>query len=197
VAKVVQNFNQEQVHVRSDPLPDTDTGHIYDDRTFNTPTYTIHLRRDLSRQEIEDLYQRYGLDGATVAPKRLEFHYGRSPTEPGGIEQWEQSVHQLIQSLGGNAEKIKSGTARLGIYGRGDWAIPYRDIEGELRPGPPADNPAARRVWSRTSAWRPNGLTSVPPPGWLLPGFSRPRGGDGCGSYSSAHSTPPAGILMA
>jgi hypothetical protein len=70
-------------------------------------------------------------------------YHARDPADAGTVE---QSARGFLQSLGGEVAGVFARTERLGICGVGDWAIPYRDIDSELRPGPPDDNPTASRV---------------------------------------------------
>ena len=61
LAQFANNFNQEQVHVRTAPDPDTAISFVYPDGSFNTASVRFNLKKPLTRQEVEEVINYSGL----------------------------------------------------------------------------------------------------------------------------------------
>ncbi|MEI7688078.1 MAG: hypothetical protein WCL32_23980, partial [Planctomycetota bacterium] len=133
-----------QVHIRGDVDRGTKAGHIYPDRSFNTPVLKFSLDRPLSQKDTQKIIDKFGLPGLTIGPESFEVYYAEDPRDRGKLDKFRESIKRL-QSSQGNVREAVRGTHRLWMYGQGDGAIPYEEVEGELRTGSTKQNPSARR----------------------------------------------------
>lgn len=149
LAKFAGNFDQEQVHVRAGAEPGTQEGHDYGDGSYNTLAYRIKLKKPMQRAEVEHVIQQSGLFGMNASDEHLEAYYVGDPADAEAIRQFRQSARSATDAVGENAAGVTAGAQRLWVYGRGTGAIPYRDIEGDVRAAQPESNAAARRIAAR------------------------------------------------
>ena len=121
----------------------------YEDRSYNTVHYKIGVKSPLSDEEIDDIIEKSGLCGLTVGDGYLEAYYVGDPNDRGAIAEWERGIDTVKESLGGSSGEDRRETWRLWVYGNGSGAIPYGEIEGDLRTGEAKTNLKARRVAAR------------------------------------------------
>ncbi len=144
VAKFAENFNQEQIHVRQrakEPI-----GHDYGDGSYATPVVRIMLKDGLTNREVALLTSAAGLEAITVNKKYLEAYYvGNAQDEP-AVRRWTDAVERLHESLGDRRGKTLHSTARIWVYGRGDGAVGYERIRGDVRPGSVGEVKTAGRL---------------------------------------------------
>jgi phage gp29-like protein len=147
VEKFARNFGQKQVHVRGDVEKATPkVGHTYDDGSYNTPAYQIHLSKELSPEELDKVAKEAGLKAIVINKGKLEAYYVRDEKGP-TIDEWHGQVRGAIRRLGGVVQEVQAGAHRLWNYGEGYETIPYGSIAGKLHPeGPGIASPNRRLV---------------------------------------------------
>lgn len=161
LAQFANNFNQEQVHVRTAPDPDTAISFVYPDGSFNTASVRFNLKKPLTRQEVEEVINYSGLAGMTATDTYLDVYYLGDPSDKNAIQQFKQATRRASQSLEGRTERINSGIQRLWAYGDGYGATnPYSDIRGPLRP--PNAEEGNRTSWRIAQRLRGRPLIPVP-----------------------------------
>ena len=161
LAQFANNFNQEQVHVRTAPDPDTAISFVYPDGSFNTASVRFNLKKPLTRQEVEEVINYSGLAGMTATDTYLDVYYLGDPSDKNAIQQFKQATRRASQSLEGRTERINSGVQRLWAYGDGYGATnPYSDIRGPLRP--PDAEEGNRTSWRIAQRLRGRPLIPVP-----------------------------------
>lgn len=142
IKQFAQNFNQEQVHLRQPS--DDPVGTSYDDGSFVTPVYEWEAK-NLTNKEINDIAQKSGLAGFTVANGKLKAYYAGNPHDLEAFQQFQTATIKASDFLGGNASTID----RLWIYGRGQNAIPFEEIDGDIHSEKVGASVTAGRIASR------------------------------------------------
>ena len=168
LAKFADNFNQEQIHVRTKPDPDTDVSFVYPDGSFNTASVRFNLKEPLSREEVEKVISSSGLAGMTATDTYLDAYYIGDPTDANAIQEFRQGAGRASQSLEGRTSGIDAGVQRLWAYGEGYGATnPYSDISGPLRP--PDAEEGNRTSWRIAQRLRGRPFIPVPSQQSLTP----------------------------
>ena len=168
LAKFADNFNQEQIHVRTTPDPDTDVSFVYPDGSFNTASVRFNLREPMSREEVEQIITSSGLAGMTVTDTYLDAYYVGDPSDAAAVQQFKQAADRAAQSLEGRTSGVDPAIQRLWAYGEGYGATnPYSDIRGPLRP--PDAEEGNRTSWRIAQRLRGRPFIPVPPQQSLTP----------------------------
>lgn len=148
VAKFAENFNQEQVHVRGPATEEHKEG-VYDDGSYNTPSFRYDLKEPLSRSEIEKIIADSGLYGLTFNNKYIEAYHVGDPHDTG---QFEKGIESVLSSLEGRGGTYQVTPKRLWVYGEG--GIPYKTIRGDVQTETPGASKSAKIVSERHTGSR-------------------------------------------
>ena len=168
LAKFADNFNQEQIHVRTGADENTDVGFTYPDGSYNTASVRFSLREPLTRQEIEEVISSSGLVGVTATDTYLDAYYVGDPSDAAAIQQFKQAADRASKSLEGRTSGVDPAIQRLWAYGEGYGATnPYSDIRGPLRP--PEANEGNRTSWRIGQRLRGRPFIPVPSQQTLTP----------------------------
>ena len=143
LAKFAENFNQEQVHVRSGTKEKV--GAQFDDGSYATPSYRIDLKRALSQKEVQKIIDESGLFGLTFGDDFIEAYYVGDFNEQ-GFANFEQGVETATRLVGTAAAKSGRTVTRLWPYGRGVGTIGFERIRGDVSAGPAVSSQTAKRV---------------------------------------------------
>lgn len=144
LAKFGENFNQEQIHVRGGTKHKA--GHAYEDGSYSTPVYRWQLDKALDRKAVQRVIDRSGLYGLTFGDDFVEAYYVGDPNDEQAISRFQEGAERANVALGKNGSAARREAARLWAYGRGDSAIGYERIRGDVAAGPIVSSDTARRV---------------------------------------------------
>jgi len=141
LAKFAENFNQKQVHVRSEASGEAVNG-VYPDGSINTPVYRVETGRALTQEEVNKVIEESGLTGVSYDEKGLEFYNaGQDATE---FADSASRAVDAVARIAGGAPSYSSKIERLWVYGEG--GIPYEGIKGDLRTADTEASTTARRL---------------------------------------------------
>ena len=151
LAKFAENFSQEQVHVREAPEAGTRVGHVYEDGSFNTRSYTFKLKKRLTPAKVRAIMKATGLESLTSVGNELTVYYEGDPNNAQSQKQFRQSIRRVPKLLGENGQGHTKGSNRIWIYGSGRNAThSYGSIAGRVLPGKTdVANASSRRVATR------------------------------------------------
>ncbi len=144
LAKFGENFNQEQIHVRGGTK--FKAGSQYDDGSYATPVYRWNLKKALDRRAIQRVIDKSGLYGLTFGEDFVEAYYVGDPANEEARAEFDAAIDRADRELAKAAGAVGRSVARLWAYGRGDGAIGYDRIRGDVAAGPAAESDTARRV---------------------------------------------------
>lgn len=144
IEKFAQNFNQEQVHVRKE-TKEKSIG-VFDDGSYVTPSYRWELNKALTRKNIESIIKQSGLYGLTFGDDFVEAYYVGDVTNEQERGQFYASAEVADRLLGKAGARVSKSLTRLWPYGRGEGAIGYERIRGDVSAGQATSSKTAQRV---------------------------------------------------
>ena len=146
LAKFADNFNQEQIHVRTKTA--YKVGHDFGDGTYATPVYTVKLKNELTEQDIVDIVNNAGLKGFSVSQTELTaYHVQGEENDTAGYKEFLSKLEGIYESYGADDGRLQFQTQRLAVYGRGYGArLGYADISGIVRPKQDSDKATPRII---------------------------------------------------
>jgi hypothetical protein len=146
LAKFADNFNQEQIHVRTKTA--YKVGHDFGDGTYATPVYTVKLKNELTEQDIVDIVNNAGLKGFSVSANELTaYHVQGEENDTAGYKEFLSKLEGIYESYGADDGRLQFQTQRLAVYGRGYGArLGYADISGIVRPKQDSDKATPRII---------------------------------------------------
>jgi len=151
LAQFAKNFNQQQIHVRTDAKSGTEVGYSYSDGSYNTSVVQFKLKAPLPLARVNEVLSDAGIVGANVSDEAIEIYYSGKPDDAEAIQRFSDAAERVGASLGEDAQGIRRATARLWAYGDGPGATNgYGEIQGKLYP-PKGDraNASAQRIAAR------------------------------------------------
>ena len=135
LVRFAENFNQEQVHVRTAPTKRAQVGHVYKDGSFNTPVVRFYLKAPLSPERVRQVAKAAGLEGFTATNEYLETYHIGDPKNAEDFKEFDEKIKKARASLGEDATSFDPGSSRLWAYGSGEGATHgFGDIRGKLYP---------------------------------------------------------------
>jgi hypothetical protein len=151
LAQFAKNFNQQQIHVRTEADKDTKVGHSYVDGSYNTNVVRFKLKAPLPLSRVNEILSDAGIVGANVSDEAIVTYYSGDPNDAEAIQRFIDAADRVGTSLGEDAAGYQSTAERLWAYGTGPGATNgYEEISGKLYP-PEGDraNASVQRIAAR------------------------------------------------